>query len=45
MSLADLLGILPPLLLVVALCCGLYPGEELIVRLAERGARSALLAR
>jgi len=33
----DLLGILPPILIAVLLICGRYPGEELIVRLAERG--------
>jgi periplasmic copper chaperone A len=36
-SVGDLLGILPPLLIAVLLICGRYPGEELIVRLAERG--------
>jgi uncharacterized protein YcnI len=36
-SLGDLLGILPPLLISILLICGRYPGEELIVRLAERG--------
>jgi len=35
-SLGDLLGILPPVLIAVLLICGRYPGEELIVRLAER---------
>lgn len=35
MSMTDLLGILPPLLIAVLLICGRYPGEELIVRLAE----------
>jgi hypothetical protein len=37
LSLGDLLGILPPVLIAVLLICGRYPGEELIVRLAERG--------
>lgn len=36
MSVTDLLGILPPLLIAVLLICGRYPGEELIVRLARR---------
>ncbi len=36
MTVTDLLGILPPLLIAVLLICGRYPGEELIVRVAAR---------
>jgi hypothetical protein len=43
-SLGDLLGVLPPLLISILLICGRYPGEDLIVRLAERG-RSPARAR
>ena len=32
----QLLGVLPPILLVVALACDRYPGEQLIHRLAAR---------
>jgi hypothetical protein len=32
----QLLGVLPPILLVLALACERYPGEQLIHRLAER---------
>lgn len=32
----QLLGVLPPVLLVVALACDRYPGEQLIHRLLER---------
>ncbi|HEY7255942.1 MAG TPA: hypothetical protein VH476_04595 [Solirubrobacterales bacterium] len=32
----ELLGVLPPILLVVALACDRYPGEHLILRFADR---------
>jgi hypothetical protein len=34
----ELLGVLPPILLLLALACDRYPGERLILRLANRRA-------
>jgi hypothetical protein len=41
---AQLLGVLPPILLVIALACDLYPGEQVILRLSRRRRRHWLRA-